>query len=102
MISSMETKPITREEFELHLEADKVAFRTIHEKLDLVATKKDMEQIVETFNALKSAGTIIAGGGKWGYKILITVASIVMAWLVVTGGIKAVLATIFGWAVTPK
>lgn len=93
---------ISKEQFEDHLEEDKRAFSAIHKKLDLLATKEDMKQIVEAFNAIKNAGSVLTIGGKWGFRVLMTLSAIILAWGVIMGGFKAILAGIFGWAVTPK
>jgi hypothetical protein len=93
---------ISQEQFDRHLEDDKKSFKALNDKLDLVATKKDMEQIVEAFNTIKTAGILLAGGGKWGFRILTTLAGIVIAWGIVTGGLKAAVAAIFGWAISSK
>lgn len=57
-----------------------------------LATKADVEQIVQLFNSLKSAASIIGGTGKWSWRVLLGFAMFIAVVTVITGGAKAGLA----------
>lgn len=100
-LSDMEPQTITKEDLLKHARDDKANFDAINATLSTLATKEDVKQIIEVFNNLKTAGQIIAGGSKWGYRILITIAAIVFATATITGGFKAILVGLLGW-IMPK
>lgn len=57
-----------------------------------LATKKDTEDILRVFNAVKTAIDVTERGGKWGYRAILTLASLVVAFGIISGGWKGMIA----------
>lgn len=65
------------------------------------ATKQDVAPVLSLYNNIVLSAKITSTGGKWFYRIVLTLAALFIAWGVLLGGFKGFLASLFVWA-TPK
>lgn len=77
--------------------------KSIHEALEHVATKNDLKSLEKSVRGvvhlqknLIIAGDIASLGGKWGYRAILVLASLMTALGIIFGGWKLIFAFIFG------
>lgn len=65
----------------------------IEKKLETLATKEDVRGVVQAYKSFMLAEKIITGGGKWSFRALVVIATLIGALIVILGGFK----TALGW-----
>lgn len=64
--------------------------------LELLATKKDIQELLKTLESFNSAVKIVSSSGKWLYRFALVLASLIVAFTVISGGWKAIVVWLFG------
>ncbi len=72
----------------------------VQEKFETLATKDDIKEIQTFMGNVDLTFKVIRGTSTWGWKIIIGAGVLITAILAITGGLKAILAAIAGWALT--
>lgn len=68
------------------------------EEVGKLATKKDMAEILDFMGKVDITFAIIRGTGRYGKSIIFTLAALIVAITVITGGFKAAIASVATWA----
>ena len=76
-----------------HQEEDMVHFKAMDEKMDTLATKDDIKEMKDAFEDFTKAVGFLKTGGKWGYRTLLVLATIVVSIVAIGGGFR----TMFQW-----
>lgn len=89
-----------KKKWEEHLASTEAHRADVLKTIAGLATKKDIEEIKEFMHNVDLTFTVIRTSGKWGKTIILTLATIIVGVGVITGGLKAAIAGIAGWAIS--
>lgn len=85
------------EEWQKKHEESEAAHRdTIIKRMDTLATKDDIKDIKKFMGDVDLTFTVIRTSGRWGKTIILTLAGIMVAIGIITGGLKALLLALLG------
>lgn len=90
-------KPIREEQGRVRVVLEE-ANGKMQRAVENLASKQDIKDIKEFMNNVDLTFKVIRGTGKYSKTIILTLASIIVAFAVITGGLKALLASIATWA----
>ena len=91
-------KPIREEQARVRVVLEE-ANGKMQKAVENLASKQDIKEIKEFMNNVDLTFKVIRSTGKYSKTFILTIASVIVAFAVITGGLKALLAAIATWAI---